>query len=149
MGEFFNPADITSPFTATPVKICDVDGTGNMMTFAQIASPSIDPEFTYTRNLKVSRSRPSATDPGYRIFGSFGSSSNLKDLILDLPLIDSSQYAQLKTYSNGRPGVFKVSIDGGANWNYCMFKENGLQPKNYRFNQRAFLGVKLDLHLIY
>lgn len=144
----FSIPSITQPYSSTPIKIADPDGT-HTMTFSGIQEPSKLPEFTRARrNVKVTKTRPGATHPGYRVFGSFGSGANDRDLKLELPVVLAAQITQLQGYYDARPGTFIVSIDGGTTKYYAMFKENGLVIENYQWNQRVFSKVTLELYLI-
>ncbi len=143
----FSIPSITTNYSSTPIKIADGNGT-HTMTFSGIQEPSTLPEVTYARrNVKVTRTRPGATHPGYRIFGSFGAGGNDRDLKLTLHLVLAAQVTQLQGYYDARPGTFLITPDGTTKY-YAMFKEGGLVVENYQWNQRVFSKVTLELYLI-
>ena len=135
-----------------PLTIADADG-DHSMAFAGIQEPPTAPELTNAkRQVKVGMTRPSASHCGYRVFSSFGASDNLRDLSVKLPLLMPSQLVQLQGYYDGRPGVFSISLGGEAGTPppiyLVMFKENGLTPENFKYNQRCFTSAKLELYVV-
>ena len=148
----FTIADITQPYTPRPIKIADYDG-ANTMTFAGLFSPAIDPNPTFNRDVHMTRTRPGATHPGYRIFGSFGSSANDRDITITLSVVTPEALRQLQGYHDARPGVFLItlgemdSVSTQINY-FVMIKPGGFKPEGYRFNQRVFDKVVLELYVI-
>ena len=148
----FTIADITQPYTPHPIKIADYNG-ANTMTFEKLYAPSIDPNPTNNRDVHMGRSRPGAAHPGYRTFGSFGSSANDRDISLTLPLVTPEALLQLQGYNDARPGVFLITVGETDATNavinyFVMFKPNGLKPEGYKHNQRVFSKVGVELHVI-
>lgn len=70
------------------------------------------------------------------------------DLPLELPWVTPSEVSQLLTWYYARPGVTLVTIDGGDNRYYALWKENGIKIDSYYLNQREFYKVKLDFMII-
>ena len=152
MAYSFSFTPPTQPCLTYPIWIGDSDG-GNAMYFAGIQEPSVLPELSFPeRHVKVGNTRPGQNHCGYRVFSSFGSSENQRDLQITLPLVEIAQMTQLQGYYDGRPGVFAVNLGGESGYNpisyLVMFKKGGLRPGNYRFNLRAFQQVSLDLYVV-
>ena len=149
------PADITQPYTANPITIADANGT-NPMVFGGARfpfPPRIDPNPTYQRQVKVTRTRPGANHPGYRIFGTFGATANDRDITFTLDVVVPTALSQLIGYHDQRPGVFLISIGDSdtastPNNYFVMFKDKGLRVEGYNLNQRTFYKVVLDLYVI-
>ena len=76
----------------------------------------------------------------------------MRNLKMDLPLLELSQYIQLQAYYDGRPGVFTVCLGGidptSATVYTGMFADGGLTPGNFKANLRAFCNCKVDIMII-
>lgn len=143
----FSIPAITTNF-ANVIRIADADGT-HTMTLTGIQEPSKLPEVLYPkRNVKVTKTRPGASHSGYNVYGSFGASTNGREMKLELPVLLAANVTQLRSYYDARPGLFIVSVDAGTTKYYAMFKEGGLVVENYQWNQRVFQKASLDIYLI-
>jgi hypothetical protein len=149
----FSIANITQPYTPMPVKIGDTDGT-HTLTFSGLFAPKVDPNSTWDREVRVTRTRPGRTHPAYRIFGSFGATANDRDISLTLDVVVPSALAQLQNYHDGRPGTFLLTLGedkdtgSGQYFYFVMFKPKGLKIQGYDWNQRVFNKVTLELYII-
>lgn len=138
---------LTAPYSTNPIKMASAAGSGTI-TFKKMQEPKILPNFQRTRMQTMSYTRPSATSPGNRIFGSLGSQEGFWDLHMELPFVYPNDFQTLLGWYMSRPGVVLVSIDGGITRYYAIWKENGLQETCYSLNQREFYKVNIELMLI-
>lgn len=140
---------ITAPYSFYPIKIASASG-GGTITFEQLQEPIILPNFSRPkRSQSVDFTRPtSANSPGKRVFTAMGCKENYWDLSLNLPMVFPNDLNTLVGWYNSSPGVCLVSIDGGTNRYYGLWKEDGLKPFSYPYNQREFYRVELDFHII-
>jgi len=147
--------EITQPYTSNPITISNADGS-SVLIFGGASfpfPPKIDPNPSFSRVVKVTRTRPGATHPGYRIFGTFGATENDREISLVLDVVVPVALAQLIGYHDARPGVFMLSLGDvdatGAPIHYfVMFKDKGLKVEGYRLNQRIFQKVTMDLYVV-
>jgi len=139
---------VTSPYSLHPIKMASASGAGTI-TFAKIMEPKTLPNFTYTnRNQSVDYTRPTALSPGNRVFGSLGSQEGFWDLSFTLPLVMPEDLNTMLGWYVSRPGVVLVSIDGGINRYFALWKEEGLKPFCYNLNQREFYRVEVELMIV-